>query len=150
MGEVLYQVDSVLSSAAPAAKSVPLRAKDAKANADSSRQVPRLTSGQHETFEYLWAHDIPVIVTDVGRKLKGQWTPEAFVNSHGTESVEIITVNDCDVSVRKGTVEEFFNEFLKDDAVRGYAVKVKVSHSGDPCGRCTQIVAGLATFLGFP
>ncbi|KAJ7087277.1 Clavaminate synthase-like protein [Mycena belliarum] len=62
-----------------------------------------------EIFRPLWAQGNPLLITDVGRKLKIDWSPEYFMKKYGTESCLII---ECQSEINKRiTVAEFFSDF---------------------------------------
>ncbi|KAI0715211.1 hypothetical protein C8Q76DRAFT_617899, partial [Earliella scabrosa] len=68
---------------------------------------PVISSGQHDAFRYLWARNVPVVVHDV--RLQGDWTPEAFVRSHG--QVEVFMIDSARVQPVRTTVAHFFSIF---------------------------------------
>ncbi|KAJ6543856.1 hypothetical protein B0H19DRAFT_1168673 [Mycena capillaripes] len=76
-----------------------------------SHQILRFTDTEltDEIFRALWAKGDPLLVTDVGKKLKINWSPEYFMKEYGTESCLII---ECQTEVSKRiTVGEFFRDF---------------------------------------
>ncbi|KAJ7499398.1 hypothetical protein FB451DRAFT_1205305 [Mycena latifolia] len=66
-----------------------------------------------EVFRSLWVQGDPLLVTDVGRKLNIDWSPEYFVKKYGTQSCLII---ECQTDENKRiTVADFFSGFGKYD-----------------------------------
>lgn len=128
----LAQAQSILSTeSVPALLTQSRRCKEVLKKLQFERQgdgplsVPNITAGQHETFRYLWALHHPIAVDDV--QLKGDWTPAAFVKSHG--AVKVSMIDSSRLKPVKTTVENFFAVFV---SVEDRVVKLKVtsfSHS---------------------
>ncbi|KAF8211605.1 Clavaminate synthase-like protein [Mycena galopus ATCC 62051] len=76
-----------------------------------SHEILRFTDSEltDEIFRPLWAKGDPLLVTDVGKKLKINWSPEYFMKEHGNDSCLII---ECQTEEnRRITVGEFFKTF---------------------------------------
>lgn len=76
-----------------------------------SHAILRFTDAEltDEIFRQLWAKGEPILVTDVGKKLKIDWSPEYFVKEYGTETCLIM---ECQTETSKRiTVGEFFRDF---------------------------------------
>ncbi|KAJ7487749.1 Clavaminate synthase-like protein [Mycena galericulata] len=76
-----------------------------------SHQIPRFTQSEltDAIFRALWANGDPLLVTDVGDRLKMSWTPEFFIKNHGTESCLVV---ECQTHQEKQmTVGDFFRTF---------------------------------------
>ncbi|KAF7330825.1 Clavaminate synthase-like protein [Mycena venus] len=64
-----------------------------------------------DIFRPLWAQGDPLLVKDVGKKLKINWSPEYFITKYGNESCVII---ECQTEEnRRTTVGDFFKDFGK-------------------------------------
>ncbi|KAJ7122900.1 hypothetical protein C8R44DRAFT_784877 [Mycena epipterygia] len=64
-----------------------------------------------EIFRPLWAQGDPLLVTNVGHKLKTKWSPEYFIEKYGFQNCLII---ECQTDANKRTtVAEFFRDFGK-------------------------------------
>ncbi|KAI0691216.1 hypothetical protein C8T65DRAFT_711537 [Cerioporus squamosus] len=77
----------------------------------------------HETFRFLWFHQLPIVVQGIHRQLGGRWTPEAFVDCHGDDGVPMVE-SGCD-ELKTVTMRHFFELFLAEDHSRGRSVKIK-------------------------
>lgn len=88
-----------------------------------------------EVFPTIWAVGEPLLVTDVLHKFKIQWTPEYFIEKHGTQTCLIV---ECQKEVNKRvTVGEFFNLFGKYEG-REECWKLKVRFSSCAVGIVTH------------
>ncbi|KAJ7762764.1 hypothetical protein DFH07DRAFT_813374 [Mycena maculata] len=62
-----------------------------------------------EIFRVLWAKGDPLLVMDVGKKLKINWSPEYLMEKYGSDTCLIV---ECQTDVTKRiTVKEFFSTF---------------------------------------
>jgi hypothetical protein len=93
--------------------------------AEEEHIIPRLSPGQYDAFQAIWSLGSPLVVTGLHKKLKGNWTPAGFVESHGQE--EVYMLNSGPSGSRKVKVAEFFKLFNRKEADRDGGVKVKVS-----------------------
>ncbi|KAK7061321.1 Clavaminate synthase-like protein [Favolaschia claudopus] len=64
-----------------------------------------------DVFRSLWARGDPLLVTDAGKKLKINWSPEYFIEKYGEQPVVLIECQ-TDENMRT-TVGEFFKGFGK-------------------------------------
>nr|VWO97863.1 Zn(2)-C6 fungal-type domain-containing protein [Ganoderma boninense] len=119
------QVQRVLAGPSPRGRHVPDWAKAKKAVAEFSYIVPRISSGQEDGFRFLWSNNIPIIMERIGSRLKGRWTPEAFVKSYSGDEVAMIRCGLFAPRTERVTVQSFFNEFRRPSASRDDVVKVK-------------------------
>ena len=150
--EVARQVTQVLAQERLDEYPITMDAKAFRCNAEAYRRIPVLTPGREDVFRYLWSHDIPVVITGVQTQLKGLWTPEAFVETHGEDLLTMIIVARRGSSTRKVTVKEFFEAFTQDDETRNEVVKVKVNYRSSTsfdCSNASADLLGLATFDEF-
>ncbi|KAJ7899515.1 Clavaminate synthase-like protein [Mycena olivaceomarginata] len=62
-----------------------------------------------EVFRQLWAHGEPLLVTNVGHKLKVDWSPQYFIDKYGDYNCEII---ECQTdATQQLSVGQFFTTF---------------------------------------
>ncbi|RPD72399.1 hypothetical protein L226DRAFT_546935 [Lentinus tigrinus ALCF2SS1-7] len=87
------------------------------------RKVPVIRPGQDILFRSLWHLKIPIVVRGLHNRMQGSWTPDSFVRTHGTETVTMLKSGG--LPSERVSVSRFFQEFTRNDADRGYAVKVK-------------------------
>ncbi|KAJ7047814.1 hypothetical protein C8F04DRAFT_986129 [Mycena alexandri] len=76
-----------------------------------SHEIMRFKDSEltEEIFRPLWAMGQPLLITDAGKKLKIDWSPEYFMEEYGSQSCVII---ECQTEINKGiTVAEFFRDF---------------------------------------
>ncbi|KAJ7163803.1 Clavaminate synthase-like protein [Mycena crocata] len=77
-----------------------------------SHEIQRFQDSEltEEVFRPIWRKGDPILVTDVGRKLKIKWSPQYFMEKYGTQSCLII---DCQAEIlnKRITVAEFFSTF---------------------------------------
>ena len=126
MDQALTQVDSIL---ADSARSVPVMQETNETSrhrirAQQHRIAPRLRPGQELLFRALWRLDIPVVVEGLHELTQGAWTPESFIRTHGAHPVTMLKSHS--LPSERLSLARFFEEFAKEDAARGYAVKLKV------------------------
>lgn len=98
-------------------------------DAVSSRKIVKCSySLSEESFERLWSHGIPLVITptldDPGPELQLPWTPQFFKDVYGDKKC---FVEDTSTGVpRKTTVADFFSLFGQPDQNRPVE-KLKVS-----------------------
>lgn len=95
-----------------------------------SHEILRFTDKDltEEIFRPLWAKGDPLLVTDVGPKLKVDWSPEYFLKNYGMDGCLIVECQSDDLS-RRITVGEFFRDFGRYEG-RSLCWKLKVSYRG--------------------
>ena len=130
--DMLAQVQSILATQAiPQAPAETRRTREAMKKLsyehhqwDQPLSVPELGRGQVDAFRYLWARHHPVAVVEV--QLQGDWSPAAFVKSHGCVEVSVID-SSCTRPVRTN-VADFFAAFVSvpDLMAERRVVKLKV------------------------
>ncbi|KAJ7638409.1 Clavaminate synthase-like protein [Roridomyces roridus] len=78
----------------------------------SSHDILRFRDNEltEEIFRPIWAKGEPILVTDVGPKLKVDWTPEYFITKYGQDTCLIVECQSDDLSKRV-TVGDFFRDF---------------------------------------
>ncbi|KAF5393641.1 hypothetical protein D9757_000422 [Collybiopsis confluens] len=78
-----------------------------------SHEIPRYAFDdlKPSTFPSIWKSGTPILVSDVARRFRIQWTPEYFIKTYGDQSCLIV---ECQTDNNKRvTVGEFFSEFGK-------------------------------------
>ncbi|KAJ7367835.1 Jmjd1a protein [Mycena albidolilacea] len=98
-------------SAHPNAESTPSMVSSVNPDDIPSHEILRFTDSEltDEIFRPLWAQGDPLLVTDVGTKLRIHWSPEYFIGKYGNENCVII---ECQTEENKRiTVGEFFRNF---------------------------------------
>ncbi|KAJ6510281.1 Clavaminate synthase-like protein [Mycena vitilis] len=78
-------------------------------------EITRFTDAEltDEIFRPLWARGDPLLITDVGKKLKINWSPEYFMKQYGPQ---VCTIIECQTEASKRTtVHEFFGGFGRYD-----------------------------------
>ncbi|KAJ7711539.1 Clavaminate synthase-like protein [Mycena olivaceomarginata] len=69
-------------------------------------------------FCRVWADGDPLLVTDIGRKLKVRWSPEYFITHYGNHTCQI---TDCETDASKRlSVEQFFKTYGDYDGRTSY------------------------------
>ncbi|KAI0373844.1 hypothetical protein BV20DRAFT_1033715 [Pilatotrama ljubarskyi] len=91
--------------------------------AESLRIIPKISRGQELVFQKLWSLHCPVLVSSVDKQLQGNWSPQGLVSSYGHE--QVVMFDSRLEQPRLVTAAEFFQEFMKDDAVRGSTIRLK-------------------------
>ncbi|KAK4684539.1 hypothetical protein P7C73_g5636, partial [Tremellales sp. Uapishka_1] len=73
----------------------------------------------NENFDVMWNRGEPIIVDDLAKRFKLDWTPEMMIERFGQETCYVM---DCQTSDTKiSLIEQFFGQFLETEA-RGKAV----------------------------
>ncbi|PVG00557.1 hypothetical protein CPB86DRAFT_871842 [Serendipita vermifera] len=76
-----------------------------------------------EKFQSLWSEGKTMVVTDLLTKMKGKWTPQYFIDHHGSEKCSI---TDCDdESQAASNVADFFQRFGQYDSRDKKILKLK-------------------------
>ncbi|KAJ7067853.1 hypothetical protein C8F01DRAFT_1115998 [Mycena amicta] len=90
-----------------------------------SYEIKRFTDVEltEDVFRHLWARGEPLLVKDVGKKLKHPWTPEFLSANYGTQSC--VTIECQTEKSRNTTVKDFFDTFGKYDDRQNECWKVK-------------------------
>lgn len=115
-------------SAHPNAESTPSMVSSVNPDDIPSHEILRFTDSEltDEIFRPLWAQGDPLLVTDVGTKLRIHWSPEYFIGKYGNENCVII---ECQTEENKRiTVGEFFRNFGHYEG-REKCWKLKVSYT---------------------
>ena len=86
------------------------------------RDIPILSRRDKDAFKFLWAKGIPILIGN--SILHGNWSPERFCATHGTEPVHIID-SSCRTTV-KTTLADFLQKFIASNMEKGKSIKLKV------------------------
>ncbi|KAI0755727.1 hypothetical protein C8Q74DRAFT_1305164 [Fomes fomentarius] len=93
--------------------------------AQKARKTPYIRRTQDQVFHALWSRNIPLVVRGLEDQLQGDWSPNAFVRTHGYEKVTMLKQFQTKIQTQKVTVKEFFENFMQTDEVRGIPVKLR-------------------------